>query len=295
MTLERVVFMAVAPISSNDRITGVDETVITLAPEAPGATPHAPPRGPAPGRAPDAHVPPSFAASLGPPDLSAQIPREQRSLSKAGILARLAIVVCLGASAFWAWQSYGGLATDMVASWGPPFNWILASVHPSAAPQTPAPAPEQAAAAPVVAAAAPPPAQAASQPAATAQPATAAIAQPATAAQSATAAASDPAAASADRQQIKTMARDLAALRQTVEQLAAGQGQLTRDIAKLQAEKPQAEKPAAVKPDKRKPAHVSTVGSRSDVFDPTQNPRAPGVPRPLGSIVVPPGVPAPVR
>src|SRR5690348_12615796 len=273
MTLERVVFMAVAPISSNDRITGVDETVITLAPEAPSATPHAQPRGPASGRAPDPHVPPSFAASLGPPDLSAQIPREQRSLSKAGILARLAILVCLGASAFWAWQSYGGLATDMVATWGPPFNWILASVHPSAAPQTPAPAPEQAAAPPVVAAAA----QGASQPAPTAQPATAAIAQPATTAQPATAAASDPAAASADRQQIKTMVRDLAALRQTVEQLAAGQERLTRDVAKLQAEKPQAEKPAAVKPDKRKPAHVSTVGSRSDVFDPTQNPRAPGV------------------
>ena len=289
MTLERVVFMAVAPISSNDRITGVDETVITLAPEAPSATPHARPRGPASGRGPDAHVAPSFAATLGPPDLSAQIPRESRKLGKAGILARVAIVVCLGASAFWAWQSYGRTATDMIAAWGPPFNWISALANQSAAPQAPGPAAEQAAAPPVVAASAPPAAQGASQPAAIAQPATATSAQPATTA------ASEPAAASADRQQIKTMARDLAALRQTVEQLAAGQEQLTRDIAKLQAEKPQAEKPAAVQPDRRKLPRASTVGSRSDAFDPAQNPRAPGVPRPLGSIVVPPGVPAPVR
>jgi hypothetical protein len=54
-------------------------------------------------------------------------------------------------------------------------------------------------------------------------------------------------AASAERQQIAT-ARDLAALRQTVEQLAAGQKQLTRDIAKLQAEKPRADNPKSSSP-----------------------------------------------
>lgn len=106
----------------------------------------------------------------------------------------------------------------------------------------------------------------------------------------ATTAANAPVATAAD-EQIKAMARDLAALRQTVEQLAAGQAQLTREMAKLQAEKPQAAKPQAVKPSaenlaKRKPRQAAAPGTGSDAFDPTQNPTAPGVPRPLGSIVL---------
>jgi hypothetical protein len=133
---------------------------------------------------------------------------KQRSLGKRGTLRRVAIAVCLGASAIWAWRSYGG------------------------------PAPEQATAPPAIEASAPPPARAAS------------IAQPATIAPN------EPGAASAERQQIETS--DLAALRQTVEQLAAGQEQLTREIAKLQAEKPQADKPPAEKPDKRMLRPVST-------------------------------------
>ncbi len=40
---------------------------------------------------------------------------------------------------------------------------------------------------------------------------------------------------SPDQQQLEAMARDLAAVRQTVEQLAAGQEQMARDVAKLQA------------------------------------------------------------
>jgi hypothetical protein len=60
-----------------------------------------------------------------------------------------------------------------------------------------------------------------------------------------------------DHQQIETMARDLAALHQTVEELAAGQERLTRKIAKLQTEKPQADKASAEKPDKRVLRRVS--------------------------------------
>ena len=100
------------------------------------------------------------------------------------------------------------------------------------------PAPEQAAAPPVMSA---PPARAASQAASIAEPATTA--------------ANEPGAAWAERWQVETS--DLAALRQTVEQLAAGQEQLTRTIAKLQAEKPQADKPVAEKPDKRMLRRVS--------------------------------------
>jgi polyhydroxyalkanoate synthesis regulator phasin len=51
----------------------------------------------------------------------------------------------------------------------------------------------------------------------------------------ATTAANEPSVPSAERRQIETMA-DLATLHQTVEQLTAGQEQLTREIAKLQAE-----------------------------------------------------------
>jgi hypothetical protein len=111
---------------------------------------------------------------------------------------------------------------------------LLAAVIWAAA-QTPDPAPEQAAAPPSTVMSAPPPARTAARPATTA--------------------ANEPSAASAERQQVETS--DLAALRQTVEQLAAGQEQLTREIAKLQAVKPQADKPPAEKPDKRMLSRVS--------------------------------------
>jgi hypothetical protein len=100
------------------------------------------------------------------------------------------------------------------------------------------PAPEQAAAPPVMSA---PPARAASQAASIAQPATTA--------------ANEPGAAWAERQHVETS--NLAASRQTVEPLAAGQEQSTREIATLQAEKPQADKPVAEKPDKRMLRRVS--------------------------------------
>jgi hypothetical protein len=79
--------------------------------------------------------------------------------------------------------------------------------------------------------------------------------QAASIAPSTTTGADEPGAASAEHQQVET--GDLAALRQTVEQLAAGQEQLTRTIAKLQAEKPQADKPQAEQPDRRMLRRVS--------------------------------------
>ena len=99
------------------------------------------------------------------------------------------------------------------------------------------PAPEQTIAPPAVETSAPPPVQAASI------------------APSTTTAANEPSTASADHQQIETMARDLADLHQTVQQLAADHEQLTRKIAKLQTEKPHANKPSAETPDKRVSAH----------------------------------------
>ncbi len=96
-------------------------------------------------------------------------------------------------------------------------------------------APEQAAEPAAIEASAPPPAQAASPDAPIAPPAAADV--------------NEPGAAATRRQQIETS--EIAALRQTVEQLAAGQEQLTREIAKLRTKSRQADKPATAKPDKR--------------------------------------------
>jgi hypothetical protein len=198
---------------AKDPFTDVEEGLarIVHASYPPDARVH----GPASDRSADARISQSFAASsLGPAD--PPIPREHRSLSKRGTLARVAIAVCLGASAIWAWRLYGGPATS-----------------------------------------APPPVHAASQAASIAQPATTP--------------ANDPGAASAERQQAETS--DLAALRQTVEQLAAGQEQLSREIAKLQTEKLQADKPPAEKPDKHMLVRVS-ADPAPPVAEPARKPTA---------------------
>ena len=277
----------VAPTVAKDAVAGFEDALTRLAHQAASDMPDARAHGPASDSSADARISQSFAAAtaptlspleLGPADLSAQFPREPRSLGARRTVARIAIVVCLGAVAIWAWRAHGGPARDMLATWTAPFSWISARpvADQTSAPKMPDPAPEQAAAPAAVKTSAP--SQAASQAPSIAQPATTA--------------ANAPAAASADRQQNETMARDLAVLRQTVERLAAGQERLTRELAKLQAEKPQvdraqADKPPAEKPAKRVQRPLSAPGGSADVFDPAQNPTAPGVPHALGYIVVP--------
>jgi hypothetical protein len=257
----------VAPTVDKDRFASVEQALTRLAHQGASDAPDARPRGPASVEAVDARMSQSFAAAtlgpaeLGPADLSAQIPHEQRSPGKRGTLARVAIIVCLGAGAIWAWRSYGSAATNMIATWAPALS-APASAEQTPAAQTPEAAPQQPASAP-------PPAQAASQAASIPQPTTTVANEPST--------------GSARGQQAETMARDLAALRQTVDRLAAGQEQLVHEIAKLRAEKPLADKPA----EKRTTRRLSAPARGSDVFDPAQNPNAPGVPRTLGSIVVP--------
>jgi len=259
--------MAVSSTLPKDCSAAIDEAPAALAQHAPGNTPDAQPRGPAPDMSLNAPLSQAFAATLGPPDRSVQIPRDPRSR---GTLKRVAIAVCLGASAIYGWRLYGGTAKDMFARWAPSLGSI--ALQPAAdqrrAPQAPYPAPAQAAA--------PLPAQAASQVGSQAGSQVGPIARPVTAAAQGTTA--------ADRQQLDTMARDLAALHQTVEQLAAGREQLTRALVQLQDEKP--DNPPAAKPHKRTQGRVSEPGHVSDAFDPTQNPNAPGVPRTLGSIVL---------
>jgi chemotaxis protein histidine kinase CheA len=131
----------------------------------------------------------------------------------------MALLGLCGATAAAAWQHYGDQATAMAAEWAPPF--VLAALpsaaKPAIAEQPSAPATETAAAD-----------QAAAQPAAAVAPA-----QPAPA----TAAAAP--APSAESARLQSMAQDLAAMSQQVEelkttvaQLRASQAQMVRELAK---------------------------------------------------------------
>jgi hypothetical protein len=164
----------VLPTEVNDQFSDLEEALAKLihanyAPEARA-------RASAPDMSAGARIPPSFEATLGFADRrGADRARDQVSLRKRGVLAGVTIAVCVGASAIWAWRSYGGPAPG------------LAAVPPA----------------------------------------------------------------------IDTAGGDLAALRQTIARLAAGQDQLTRELAKLQAEKPQADKPSTEKPGERMLRRVS--------------------------------------
>src|SRR5262249_13988406 len=88
-----------------------------------------PPDARAGGRASDGSADARASQSIAQPtldaaDLRPPIPREP--LAKLGTLARVAIAVCLGASAMWGLRSYGGNARDMIAAWAPPFGWLSA-------------------------------------------------------------------------------------------------------------------------------------------------------------------------
>lgn len=133
-------------------------------------------------------------------------------------IARFVGAACVGVAATLAWQSYGGSAKQMFANAAAQLGWLSLSAT------TDAPSGEEIAgelpSPPVVEASAPG--------AASAQAGSVAPTTPQVAASTA------PAAPSLEMQQLEAMAHDLAAVRQSVEQLAAGQEQLARDIAKLE-------------------------------------------------------------
>jgi len=228
----------VVPTVEKDHFTDLEQALARLVRAS--YPPDARAGGSASGGSADARISQSFAAAtLGPADLRPPMPREP--LGKRGTLARVAIAICLGASAIWALRSYGGHARDMIPPWAPPFGWISARL---AVDQTSTPRP-------------------------------------------ATTAANEPRVASAERRQIETVA-DLAALRQIVEKMAAGQGQLIRELAKLQAEKRQAAKPSADKQDKRMPRRASAPPV-PPVAAPTRKPD------PMVALMLKPPDPAPFR
>jgi hypothetical protein len=153
------------------------------------------------------------------PHLTALLPDRPSLVRRASRrLARFLMTACIGVAATLAWQSYGGTAKQMIASWAPQLGWL-----PSVPAMNLPPSPEIAAEQP-----SPPAVQAPAPETAPAQTAAVARDAPETA----------PAASSSfELQQLKTIARDLAAVRQSIEQLTIGQQQTVRDIAKLQTAK----------------------------------------------------------
>src|SRR6516164_4722863 len=118
--------------------------------------------------------------------------------------ARFLVAICIGVAGTLAWQSYGEATKQIIAARAPELGWSKLATGPeNTAAQLPVPKMTQAA----------PVAQAAPE--------------------SVTPKA--PAAPSIDPEQVHRMAMDLTALRQTVEQLAASQDRMVREIARLKA------------------------------------------------------------
>jgi hypothetical protein len=164
---------------------------------------------------------PLLDAALRPADLNSDpLPNERATLGRrtSRSLARFLVTACIGVAATLAWQSYGGTAKQMIANAAPQLSWLISppAMNPPSGREIAAEPPRPLA----VQASAP---QAASAQAEAVAP---------TASEKAASTAlttSSPA-----LQQLETMAHDFAAVRQSVEQLAAGQEQMAHDIAKLQ-------------------------------------------------------------
>jgi hypothetical protein len=163
---------------------------------------------------------PLLDATLRPADLyNDPLPIDRPSLGRrtSRSFAHFLVTACIGVAATLAWQSYGGTAKQMIANSAPQLSWLLSlPANPLSGREIAVEQPSQ----PAVQASAP---QAASAQAG-------AVAPTASEMASSTA----PTVSSPEVQQLATMAHDLAAVRQSVEQLAAGQEQMARDIAKLQ-------------------------------------------------------------
>jgi hypothetical protein len=132
-------------------------------------------------------------------------------------VAGFVVAALIGVGATFAWQSHGDEAREMVGTWVPALDWLSSgSTTKLPADGDVAPVQTQPAAA----------GQRSGQVAALPQPAPAPQTMPAPAAA---------ATAPASVQQLEAMARDLAVVRRSVEQLAAKQEQMAHSIAALQA------------------------------------------------------------
>jgi hypothetical protein len=193
-------------------------------------------------------------------------------------LARFLVTACVGVAATLAWQSYGGSAEQMIASSAPQLGWLLSlpATNPPSGREIAAEQPSP----PAVLAATPP----------------AASAQAGAVAPTASEAVTAPTAPSSESQELATMAHDLAAVRQSVEQLAAGQEQMARDVAKLQTAGQDIRRrisalPPAAATTARKPVPPPQTALQSSV---APLPPAPPEPAPPSSAApLPPALPQP--
>jgi hypothetical protein len=223
---------------------------------------------------------PSLDATLRPADLNNDpLPTDRPSLGTrtSRRLARFLVTACIGVAATLAWQSYGATARQMIANSVPQLSWLLllpAMNQPSGreiAVEQPSP--------PAVQASAP---QAAS-------------AQAGAVAPTASAASTAPTTPSPELQQLATMAHDLAAVRQSVEQLAAGQEQMARDIAKLQtAEQDIRRRISALPPSAATTAH-KPVPPPQPALQSSVAPLPPALPEPAPPSSAAPLPPAPLE
>jgi hypothetical protein len=154
-------------------------------------------------------------ADPGPP--ATDRPPFRRRASRS--LARFLVPACMGVAATLVWQSYGGMA-----------NQVTTSSDPQRIPVLPEPVISSPAGRGInIEEPSPPDVSALASRAASAQAAAAGASSPDMAGLAA------PSVAPRELQQLDTILRDLTALRQSVEQLAAGQEQMVREIARLQA------------------------------------------------------------
>jgi hypothetical protein len=236
---------------------------------------------------------PSLDATLRLADLNNDpSPTHRPSLSRrtSRSLARLLVMACVGAAATLACQSYGGTAKQMIASSAPQLGWLSLSLPAMDPPSGREIAVEQPR---------PPAVQASAPQAASAQ--AGAVASTA----SETAASTAPTAPSPELQQLETMAHDLAAVRQSVEQLAAGQEQMARDIANLQTAGQDIRRrisalPPAAATTARKPAPPPQPAPQSSAAPlppapPQPAPQSAGAPLPSVPLEPPSRPPMPVR
>jgi hypothetical protein len=176
------------------------------------------------------------------------------------------LAVCVGVAAA-AWQSYGDAAEQMIANWSP--QRVLASLLPSEQPALPAqPAP----------------------------PAADAAAPSATAVQNAPDGVAPTAASAGEAPSLQSMARDLAAagqqieqLKASIEQLKANQEQMSRDLAKASEAKVSEVKASEQTPRPR----ISAPLSARAIAAPVRKPVASYRPSQAAAPMLPPPAPAP--
>ena len=223
---------------------------------------------------------PSLHATFRPADVKndrflGDTPSPRRRFSRA--LTRFVIAACIGGACILAWQSYGEAAKQKLASWAAQHGWmqLLPGLNPSGAVVQESP-PDSAQAASA--------AQTAPDVAAPNAPAVQEFSPDSAQAASNARTASDVAAPIAPavlspevQQQLEAMARDLAALRQSVNQLAVGQEQMARDIATL--------KTSALQP---KP-------TAAPARKPVPNPASQAAPKIIAAPALPPPMPPPLQ